>query len=155
MKADDFVSAIGPAAQASAKATGIPASFVVAEGALESGWGVSALARQGMNLFGVKADRSWSGNVLSMQTREFLHGKWTVVPALWRKYDTWEACIADHAKFLTENPRYAPAFAHKDDGEAFARAVAAAGYATDPDYLTKILTIMRVHDLKALDSQPA
>ena len=59
MKPGDFIKAIGPAAQASSQTTHIPASFTIAEGALESGWGASQLALQGFNLFGVKADSSW------------------------------------------------------------------------------------------------
>lgn len=69
MNAQDFINLIGPSARASAKATCVPASFTVAEAALESGWGSSQLATQGKNLFGVKADRSWHGDVLTLNTR--------------------------------------------------------------------------------------
>ncbi|WP_205744395.1 glucosaminidase domain-containing protein [Dyella sp. M7H15-1] len=142
--------AIAPAAQASMHATRVPASFVVSEGALESGWGTSALARDGCNLFGVKADASWKGGTLTMRTREFLRGQWVIVPASWRKYANWSGCMADHASFLLNNPRYKPAFEHHD-GESFARAVAAAGYATDPQYTTKIIEVIRAYHLAALD----
>ena len=154
MKPDDFIEAIGTAAQASAAATKIPASFTVAEAALESGWGVSQLAAQGFNLFGVKADKAWKGDTLTMRTREFLKGKWVIVPALWRKYADWRGCIDDHAKFLLTNPRYKPAFSCTD-GESFARAVAKAGYATDPQYADKIISVIRAHDLATLDEPAA
>ncbi len=91
MNPNDFISAISPAARASAKTTKIPASFVVAQGALESGWGTSALSKQGFNLFGVKADAAWHGDVLTMDTREFLKGQWVTVAAKWRKYPNWQA----------------------------------------------------------------
>ena len=151
MTPQNFIAAISEAAQKSAKATKIPASFTIAEAALESGWGTSKLALEGFNLFGVKADRSWNGDTLSIDTKEFLHGKWVIIPALWRKYTTWLECIQDHAAFLLDNPRYKPAFEHTD-GAGFAIAVAVAGYATDPDYASKIISVIHAHGLAALDT---
>ena len=150
MKPQDFIDLIGPAARASAKVTGVPASFTVAQAALESGWGESSLARDGKNLFGVKADPGWHGDVLTLNTREFLHGTWVMVPALWRKYANWQDCMDDHAAFLHQNRRYASCFACTN-GDAFARAVAQAGYATDPDYAAKLVSIIDAHQLAALD----
>lgn len=146
----EFIYALAPAARASAAKTGIPASFVIAEGALESAWGASMLAAQAMNLFGVKADTSWRGAVLTMPTREFLRGQWVVVQARWRKYTDWQGCIDDHAQFLLTNPRYKAALACKD-GRAFARAVAVAGYATDPKYADKIIAVIDGRGLAAYD----
>jgi flagellum-specific peptidoglycan hydrolase FlgJ len=150
MAPQDFINLIGPAAQVSASATGVPASFTVAEAALESAWGESLLARDGKNLFGVKADAAWQGDVLTLNTREFLHGDWVVVPARWRKYGDWQGCMDDHAAFLHQNERYAPCF-ECATGEAFATAVAQAGYATDPDYAAKIIAIIHQHGLDTLD----
>ena len=150
MNAQDFINLIAPAAQASAKATGVPASFTVAEAALESGWGSSQLATQGKNLFGVKADPSWHGDVLTLNTREFLHGTWVMVPARWRKYADWQACMDDHAAFLHQNRRYESCFLCAT-GDAFAKAVAQAGYATDPDYAAKLTSIIDQHQLASLD----
>ena len=150
MTPDEFIKAIAPSAQASAAKTGIPASFTVAEAALESGWGGSQLAAQACNLFGVKADPAWKGPVLAMQTREYLGGKWTMVPANWRKYPNWQGCMDDHAQFLLTNRRYRPCFSCST-GEAFARAVATAGYATDPQYADKIIAVIRAHNLGRLD----
>ncbi len=147
MTPKDFISAVAPAARASAAKTHIPASFTVAEGALESGWGVHA---PGMNLFGIKADPSWHGAVTIQRTREFLRGAWTFVDARFRAYTDWLGSIEDHAAFLLSNPRYKLAFAHSD-GESFARAIAAAGYATDPQYADKIIAIIRAHNLQSLD----
>lgn len=151
MTPQDFINAIAPAAQQSAAQTSIPASFVVADAALESGWGVSQLTQQAMNLFGVKADSSWNGPTWSMQTREFLNGRWVMVPALWRKYSDWLGSINDHAQFLISNPRYEGAFKFSD-GPGFAYAVAAAGYATDPQYAQKIISIINAHNLTSLDA---
>jgi len=151
MTPQDFIAAVAPAARTSMQSTKIPASFVVAEGALESGWGASQLAQQAFNLFGVKADPSWHGPTWSMQTREFLSGHWVMVPAVWRKYADWLGSISDHAQFLISNPRYRPAFAYTS-GTTFAQAIAAAGYATDPQYAAKIISIIKAHNLSQLDS---
>ena len=151
MKPNDFIAAIAPAARASAGKTKIPASFTIAEAALESGWGSSQLASQGCNLFGVKADRAWTGETLAMRTREFVRGQWVVIPALWRKYPDWLGCIEDHAAFLIRNRRYKTCF-DCVDGKGFARAVAAAGYATDPDYAGKICALIDSHHMDAFDA---
>lgn len=150
MTPDDFIAAIAPAAVASMRASGVPASFVIAEGALESGWGSSQLAQQAFNLFGVKSDASWHGDVLTMNTREFLNGQWVMVPAHWRKYPDWHGCMDDHAAFLHQNPRYAAAF-KTISGSDFARSVSAAGYATDPSYASKLIEIMTEHNLAQYD----
>jgi flagellum-specific peptidoglycan hydrolase FlgJ len=147
----EFIAAIGPAARTSMAKTKIPASFTIAEGALESGWGKSLLATQGHNLFGVKADKAWHGDILTMNTREFLKKQWVMVPARWRKYPDWLSCIDDHAAFLLTNPRYRPAFAACGDAEAFTKAVAAAGYATDPTYADKIIAVIHAHQLTTFD----
>jgi flagellum-specific peptidoglycan hydrolase FlgJ len=151
MTPEDFIAAIAPSAQSSALVTRIPASFVVAQGALESAWGISQLAQQGFNLFGVKADASWIGDTIAMSTREFINGKSVVVPALWRKYTSWLDCLNDHAAFLRNNHRYQSAFSGIQTGESFARAIAAAGYATDPLYAGKLIGIIRSHNLASLD----
>ena len=146
-----FISAVSPAAKTSMESTHIPASFVVADAALESGWGNSLLTTEAMNLFGVKADSSWHGPVFNINTREFLDGRWCMELAGFRKYTDWLGSINDHAAFLIDNERYSAAFACTD-GPSFATAVANAGYATDPDYAQKIIEIINAHNLAALDS---
>jgi len=151
MTPQQFIAAISPAAAESAKTTKIPASFTVAEGALESGWGAHA---PGMNLFGIKADASWTGPVTTQSTIEVVNGKTIAIEARFRAYTDWLSSIQDHAAFLIENPRYQSAFQYVD-GIGFAGAVAAAGYATDPGYAQKIAEIINAHDLAALDSASA
>ncbi len=146
-----FIAAIAPAAQACAKRTGVPASVTVAQAALESSWGRRA---PGMNLFGIKADASWRGPVTPQVTHEVVNGETVTITARFRAYDTWQGSIDDHAAFLTGNPRYRPAFAFKD-GPSFARAIAKAGYATDPLYADKLIAIMSTRGLGALDHPEA
>lgn len=154
MKPDDFIEMLELAARDSAEATGVPASFVVAQAALESGWGSSSLATKGRNLFGVKADKAWKGDILEINTREYLNGKWVFVSAKWRKYQNYLECLNDHAKFLLTNPRYQNAF-KTTNGEEFAKAIAAAGYATDPDYAKKVCSVIHAHKLARLDVKDA
>lgn len=150
MSPQDFIDAIGPAARDSYQSSGVWASVTIAQGALESGWGSSQLAAQGKNLFGIKADPSWVGDTLSLPTFEFINGIKTPMQALWRSYGDWKSAIDDHAAFLKANPRYAVAMLCRD-AESFVSAIASAGYSTDPDYSTKVISIMRYHNLSQFD----
>ena len=150
MKPKDFINTIKNDAMVSAAQSKIYASFSIAEAALESAWGSSMLATQGHNLFGVKADKSWKGNTINLRTREFLNGRWCFVNALWRKYPSWLGGFNDHAEFLHNNKRYEKAFLAKSV-EEFIVEIANAGYATDPLYASKIISIIKEHQLKSLD----
>ena len=150
MNPSEFIMRLTTAAVVSAKSTGVPASITIAQAALESAWGESGLAKTGNNLFGIKADSLWRGQTLTMNTKEFIKGQWVVVPALWRKYPSWQASIDDHAAFLKRNPRYKACFLCTT-APAFARALMQAGYATDPEYANKLISVMDEHQLQALD----
>ena len=145
---EKFIDAIAPAAVRCMKHSGVPASVTLAQAILESAWGKSV---KGMNLFGIKADASWTGPTVSFPTHEVVNGKPIQIEAKFRAYSSWDGSVEDHAKFLTENPRYKPAFEFKD-GPNFARAIAKAGYATDPAYADKLISIMRGRDLTAFDA---
>lgn len=153
MKPDAFIALIAGAAQDAMRLSKVPASFTIAQAALESSWGESGLAKSAMNLFGVKADQAWQGPTIALPTREFVpaSSRWIRVSASWRKYPSWADCLADHAQFFIVNQRYATAFRHTDNAEAFAMAIAAAGYATDPQYAAKIIAVIRSHDLSRFD----
>lgn len=142
-----FIAAIRPGADLCEIEKGIPSGFSVAQAALESGWGGSGLSIKAKNLFGIKADKAWKGSTLTMMTSEHIDGHWIRVPAAWRRYDTWADCILDHADFFHLNPRYRNALAFPHDSIRFAEEVAAAGYATDPEYAEKIKRIIRSHNL--------
>ena len=146
----EFIMRLTPGAVASAKTSGVPASITIAQAALESAWGESGLAKAGNNLFGIKADSLWRGQTLTMNTKEFIKGQWVVVPALWRKYPSWQASMEDHAAFLRRNPRYKACFLCTT-APAFAKALVQAGYATDPEYANKLIVLMDKHQLQSLD----
>jgi flagellar protein FlgJ len=138
---------LASAAQDCQRRTGIPASLTLAQAALESGWGARA---PGFNLFGIKADASWQGPTTSFKTTEHVNGA-DVHPVLkFRAYASWLDSMVDHARFILANPRYAPCF-KETTGAGWARAIAAAGYATDPDYASKLLDIMRARNLQFYD----
>jgi flagellum-specific peptidoglycan hydrolase FlgJ len=148
-----FIALLLPAAQAAQAATGIPASFTIAQAAVESAWCGSAQAVQDYNLFGIKADAGWHGATQLWPTREVVGGQSEIQHCAFRKYPSLAAGLEDHAAFLTGNPRYASAFAHKDDSCAFAQEIAKAGYATDPHYAEAIVAIIEFHQLKQYDRQ--
>ena len=150
MSPTEFIMRLTTAAVESAKETGVPASITIAQAALESAWGESGLAKTGNNLFGIKADSLWRGQTLTLNTKEFIKDQWVMVPALWRKYPSWQASIDDHAAFLKRNPRYKACFACTT-APAFAQALAKAGYATDPVYADKVIGLIKQHNLLALD----
>jgi len=146
-----FVALIAKYAQGTMQQFGVPASFTIAQAALESGWGKSGLARNGRNLFGIKADKSWVGSVITMPTRERINGEWINEEARFRSYPTWQGSMDDHAHFFIDNPRYKHCF-DEVDGQGWARSVAAAGYATDPDYANKVIATMTARNLMQYDT---
>lgn len=152
MKPAEFIAALRDGAIASAKASGVPASVTIAQAALESGWGTSGLCASACNLFGVKADPSWKGPTCEMLTTEYVDGKPVKVMAKWRKYPDFAASIADRSAFLRANKRYRLAFSGSRTGEDFARAIAVAGYATDPRYADKVIALIRQYKLDQLDA---
>ena len=150
MSPEDFINAIKESALTCQKTDGIPASFTIAQAALESGWGESRLTRESNNLFGIKADPGWTGERTRIATTEYVAGVARTVDAWFRKYPNWQASILDHAKFLKE-ARYAAAF-KSGSGVTFGYAIASAGYATDPSYGTKIARVIHTHGLANLDA---
>lgn len=149
-----------------AEAMGVPGAVLVAQAVLESGWGRSGLARLGSAWFGIKADPRWPGAVYSGTTREWVpdHGP-VVVPgahrvyasrrealaagcapgSLFRAYGSVAGNVRDYLRFFHANPRYHPAlrrYALGRDARRFATDIAAAGYATAPDYGRRLLRFM-------------
>jgi flagellum-specific peptidoglycan hydrolase FlgJ len=152
---NDFIAAIGPAAQSSQKTTGVPASVTVAQAILESDWGRSALTRRADNLFGIKALGNATGpaGVVTLATWEHTpDGSDVLVQSPFKAYYTLEQSIDDHGKFFTNNRRYAAALAVASDPQAFAQAIQDAGYATDPSYASKLISLMDRYNLYRFDS---
>jgi flagellar protein FlgJ len=143
---DSFVSRLGASAQAASAASGVPAPLILAQAALESGWGRREIrgadGAQSFNLFGIKADRGWRGAVVETATTEYVDGVAQRVQAKFRAYGSYEEAFTDYAQFLTRNPRYAKVLGINDAAEA-AQALQRAGYATDPNYGNKLVRIIQ------------
>jgi flagellum-specific peptidoglycan hydrolase FlgJ len=125
----------------------------VAQAILESDWGRSRLTRQGNNLFGIKALGSpGTAGSITMATWEHLDDTDVVLQQPFRAYYTLDESVVDHAQFFIRNRRYADALAVSNDARAFARAIQADGYATDPNYADKLIQLMDRYNLYRFDS---
>ncbi|GKU81195.1 phage tail protein [Niallia sp. NCCP-28] len=131
---------------------GILPSITAAQGALESNWGRSSLTIDCNNLFGIKADSSWTGAKKAYRTAEQdSNGNVYYVTAYFRAYSNWTESILDHGQFFHDNSRYA-AVIGLTDYTAQAQAIKAAGYATDTEYVSKLTSIIEAHDLASWDA---
>lgn len=141
----EFVRSILPHAEKAAAELGIPAKVLVAQAALETGWGRHAMRRgdgeQALNFFGIKADKRWTGEEVQTMTHEYTDGRMQTEQASFRSYDSVGAAFDDYVGFLRSNPRYAQALRHGGDARQFVGGLQKAGYATDPDYAHKIMRI--------------
>ena len=146
-KVDAFVEKMAAPAQAASAATGIPARFIVGQAALETGWGKSEIKNadgtSSHNVFGIKATSDWTGKTVSTVTTEYVHGKPHKVVEKFRAYDSYADAMTDYATMLRDNPRYASVLSTSHDAASFAHGMQKAGYATDPHYAKKLISIMR------------
>ncbi len=143
--ARDFVNRLWPHAGEASRATGIPAHFMIAQAALETGWGRSELrfsdGTTTHNLFGIKAGRSWQGAVAEATTTEYVNGVAQKSVERFRAYGSYAEAFRDYANLLSSNPRYADVL-NQQDAAGFARSLQRAGYATDPMYAAKLERII-------------
>ncbi len=133
-------------ARAASEQSGIPASFMVAQAAHESGWGRHEIRHPdgstSHNLFGIKAGASWNGPVAQITTTEVIDGEPRKVIAKFRAYASYDESFRDYASLMTNNPRYAKVVAAGNNAQAFAQGLQRAGYATDPDYADKLTRVI-------------
>ena len=141
-----FVQTHQDAAAAAEKETGIPATFMIAQAAHETGWGRheirNADGTTSYNLFGIKAGPNWKGAVTETTTTEYLAGKAHKVTQRFRAYNSYAESFADYASTMKSNPRYAAVVAAGKDAAGFAHGLQRAGYATDPAYATKLAKVI-------------
>jgi flagellar protein FlgJ len=147
-----FVASMWPHAQSAAASLGVDPRLLVAQAALETGWGRYLMShpdgRSANNLFGIKADGRWEGRRVEVPTLEYENGALLRVVAPFRAYPSVAESFADYADFVRSNPRYAGALAHAADAGAYMRELQAAGYATDPAYAEKVLAILARPELR-------
>lgn len=142
-----FVDEMLPHARAVHEKWGVPVSVVLAQSSVESNWG----NRHPDNVyFGVKGHAP-DGKSVMLMTHEEVKGERVLVPQRFRAYDSLAAAADDYGRFLKSNERYKGAFEHPDDGIAFMKKVAAAGYASDSGYATTLESRMRNHGMLQYD----
>ncbi|PCI56635.1 MAG: flagellar assembly peptidoglycan hydrolase FlgJ [Gammaproteobacteria bacterium] len=143
----DFVSAlIEPAKSVQAK-IGVPFQVIIAQAALETGWGQKIIKDQNgnssNNLFNIKADKRWAGDKITKDTLEFEQGTMVKKSEPFRMYETLSDSVDDYVNFLTDNDRYKGALQNPSNVEHFVHSLQKAGYATDPQYANKIMATLR------------
>jgi flagellum-specific peptidoglycan hydrolase FlgJ len=147
-----FIFGLVEGAQESQRETRVPASVTIAQGILESSWGRSGLSTKAHNYFGVKAQtKEGPAGVVYMDTWEVENGENVMRSEPFRSYHNAAESLIDHGRFFVENRRYAAALAVADDPRAFARQINIAGYATDPAYAPKLISLMDKYDLYQYD----
>ncbi|HMS78720.1 MAG TPA: flagellar assembly peptidoglycan hydrolase FlgJ, partial [Burkholderiaceae bacterium] len=137
-----YVDRVWTAAVAAERRTGVPAAFIVGQSALESNWGRQEPRRAdgspSNNLFGIKAGPGWQGAVVESATTEYVDGRPVRTVERFRAYDSVEDSFADWARLMATSPRYAGVVRAGGSVEGFAQGLQRAGYATDPDYASKL-----------------
>lgn len=149
----DFVARFLPHATAAGKELGVKPQAILAQAALESGWGKRQIKLEdgslSHNLFGIKANASWEGKVASVKTTEYVQGVAQQRVERFRAYDSYEAAFRDYAELLKTAPRYRGVLNSAETGD-FAQGLQKAGYATDPNYAAKISRVAENSLLRSL-----
>ena len=139
-----FFASVLPQAERAAKALGVPTEVLLAQAALETGWGRSTQSGQGNHrYFGIKADGRWQGEAVQQQTLEYVEQKPQSVSALFRDYANSEDAFTDYVNFIKQSPRYQQAISGQPDARQYISGLQKGGYATDPQYADKV---MRIYD---------
>lgn len=149
----EFVDQVMPTLRRAAAALNVNPLGLLAQAALESGWGQrmpkTAGGSPSFNLFGIKAGEAWTGARAIADTVEFSHGVATQRRTVFRAYDTIEESVGDFANLLKNSPRYRDAVAAGGDPQAYIDRIGKSGYATDPEYANKLNHILNGGTLQA------
>lgn len=153
----DFVARLMPAAREAASALGLDPLALVAQAALETGWGQhmirTADGENSFNLFGIKASRGWQGDTAVVDTLEYRQGVAQKEKARFRAYASPEQSLQDYVQFIRNSARYQDALKVASDSVAYFRKLQAAGYATDPNYAEKIKSVLNSPTIRAWRNQ--
>ncbi|KJZ14660.1 flagellar rod assembly protein FlgJ [Marinomonas sp. S3726] len=151
---EEFIQTLWPHAKAAAEKLGVNPKAILAQAALETGWGKYPIAKQdgsaSYNLFGIKADARWQGERAVVTTLEYENGVAKKQVAPFRAYQSFAHSFDDYADFLTSSDRYKGALSAGDDVASFAANLQQGGYATDPKYSEKIQGIAKSEWLESL-----
>lgn len=142
LASSEFVANLAPHATQAAQSIGVSPHLIVAHAALESGWGKRNIrhsnGQDSHNLFGIKATGNWKGNTVDVMTTEYVDGVAQKRVERFRSYGSYSEAFSDYANLLKSNPRYKEALNKGGDAVGFAQALARGGYATDPNYASKL-----------------
>jgi len=140
-----FMSQLRSHAEQAANELGVDANVLLAQAALETGWGQSVIknpqGESSFNLFNIKADSSWRGNQTHVSTLEYDGGVARKQMAGFRSYASYKDSFDDYVDFIKSNPRYSEAVKNAGNAAQYVRELQKAGYATDPRYAEKIMSI--------------
>ncbi len=146
-KPDNFIADVWPEARVAAQQLGVSPELLVAQSALETGWGRHTMkfddGRSSYNLFGIKAGGDWQGAALKRQSLEYRDGILQHQVSRFRAYGSPADSLADYVDFIQTSPRYQQALSSAGNDQAYIRAIQDAGYATDPRYADKVIGILR------------
>jgi peptidoglycan hydrolase FlgJ len=142
-----FVQTLWPLAQRTGEQLGVSPKALVAQAALETGWGKAVMrhpdGRNSFNIFGIKASAGWSGDRVTQNTLEYEDGIAVRRRAEFRAYNSYAEAFADYTQLMQTHPRYEQALARGTNPAVFGMELQRAGYATDPAYGRKIAGIAR------------
>ncbi|MDD2913801.1 MAG: flagellar assembly peptidoglycan hydrolase FlgJ [Gallionella sp.] len=142
----DFVNRMMPHAMQASQTTGVPPQLMLGQAALESGWGKREIrmadGSSSYNLFGIKANADWNGKVAEVMTTEYKNGVPSKQVEKFRAYSSYADAFKDYASMLSNNPRYANVLQQGGNAAGMAQALQKAGYATDPKYAEKLVSVM-------------
>ncbi len=145
--ADEFKDRMAQHAEVASRTSGMPAHFMLGQAALESGWGKREIKDiNGMpsnNLFGIKATSKWSGKVVETLTTEYIDGIKQKRIEKFRAYDNYADSFKDFANIMLNDPRYQNVLANLHNAKDYAQAMQKAGYATDPNYASKLASVIQ------------
>ncbi|MFA3790643.1 flagellar assembly peptidoglycan hydrolase FlgJ [Aliiglaciecola sp. SL4] len=149
----EFMQTLLPHAEKIAEKIGIDPKALLAQAAVETGWGQYMIhtgnGQNTHNLFGIKADNRWQGETTAINTVEFDQGVAKQQKAQFRTYDSFADGLKDYVSFVSDNPRYQQALENVNDPKAYFSALQTAGYATDPQYANKILSVLNSDTFKS------
>ena len=151
-RVQSFVDRIWSHARKAGETIGVPPQFIVAQAALETGWGRAELRKSdgspSYNVFNIKAGANWKGDVVELPVTEYANGRPYTEKARFRAYGSYAEAFQDYANLLRNSSRYAQVLGQREASD-FARSLQNAGYATDPAYADKLTRVIGGPTLRA------
>lgn len=149
---EEFIETLRPHAELAAQEIGVDPDLLIAQAALETGWGKKVMRNpdgsSSYNLFGIKADRSWQGDSVKVASLEYRNGVARREISPFRSYSSFSESFQDYVNFIKEHPRYDKAIEQADNRRSYIHALQKAGYATDPNYANKVINILERKSLQ-------